>query len=167
MASPPGSSADDPRLEVDPGPEFAAADDEERQEHDQPEQPVDLDEGPLEEISEETVRSALRAQGRLLHVSVAADRESDEWLWLADELDDIVPPLTRIINRYEPLRRLAVAGDWLPVFTTLGAYGARSMRERGLAHARLRALEEEERAASGQAAFRVAGAEGPPAHGAG
>jgi hypothetical protein len=102
-------------------------------------------------VSEETVRALLTAQGSVVHGLAAIDKESDEWVWLQAELDAIVPPLTRIINRYDSLRRLAEAGDPLAVMIALGGYSRRSIETRAATRAALLATAEHEASEAGQA----------------
>lgn len=102
---------------------------------------VDVDAAPLELVPEATIRSLLMAQGSLVHGLVAIEKGTDEWVWLEHELAAIVPPLTRIVNRYPVLQKAAVAGDPLAVAVAMGGYGRRSMETRGASGAALAALE--------------------------
>lgn len=112
-------------------------------------------------VDEDTVRSLLEAQGSAVHALVAVDKSSDEWVWLRAELDAIVPPLTRIINRYEPLARLTGEyGDPIAVAIAIGGYGRRSLEERAIAAANRQLAAHEEAAAAGEARFRFTPAEG-------
>jgi hypothetical protein len=94
--------------------------------------PVD---GPLLEVAEDQIRDLLRAQGSVLHGAVAIEKGSDEWLWLEHELDAIAGPLTRIVNRYDVLRRAAAHGDYLTIAVAAGGYAQRSLSDRGQAQA--------------------------------
>ncbi len=150
-------------FEVDPGQPFAPSEQSERATTDEtgretdlpPVAPVASDGLELLEVTEEQVRSLLMVQGAAVHGLAAVDKDSDEWVWLQAELDAIVPPLTRICNRYEPLRRAAALGDYPAVALGLGAYTRRSVSERAAALARLRFAEEA--VPSSDADFRYAG----------
>lgn len=109
------------------------------------------------EVTEETVRSLLVAQGSLVHGLVAIDKDSDEWVWLRAELEAIVPPLTRIANRYDPVRQLAAVGDPLAVGVALFGHARRSLEERAADIARARAELERQAAETGEVRFRFAG----------
>jgi hypothetical protein len=109
------------------------------------------------EVSEETVRALLTAQGALVHGLVAIDKASDEWVWLEAELAAIVPPLTRIVNRYDALRQLAEMGDPLAVLLALGGYGKRSLQTRAADATALAAAFELDLEQAGQAHFRGVG----------
>ena len=94
---------------------------------------------PLIEISEEQVRGVLRAQGALLHGTAAVEKDSTEWVYLQADLDAIVPPLTRIVNRYDVLARAMAHGDFLAIALGMAGYGKRSLEERAAGLARAQA----------------------------
>lgn len=88
-----------------------------------------VDVRPLDiEWEEQTVRSILTAKGRLLHTAVGvAERD---WEYTDADLAAIAPPMTRILNRYEPTRAAAAAGDELAVGIGFTGYFLRSWSER-------------------------------------
>lgn len=90
---------------------------------------------------EETVRGLLAAQGEVMHVAVAVDKESAEWRYTEGDLSSIAPPLTRILNRYDATRAAAQTGDELALIIGLTGYAGRSIAERRVAIARARADE--------------------------
>ena len=136
-------------FEVDPGKPFQAGERQDPDEHEQALPPPELTPEGFDFVDEETIRSALQAQGALLHGAVAVDKASDEWVWLQAELDAIAPPLTRICNRYPAAARVvAMVGDPAAVVVTTGGYARRSLAERAAAKARLEMEAEAEAAAS-------------------
>jgi hypothetical protein len=88
---------------------------------------------PLE-WSPERGGAIVRAGGFLLHTADGMAREpgGDE-LWRATEadVDAIAPPLARILNRYEPARRLAGVSDETELAIGLMGYARRNLAERG------------------------------------
>jgi hypothetical protein len=82
----------------------------------------------LIEWEEDQVKSLLGLQGRALHGAVGiADQD---WVHTEADLASIAGPLTRICNRYEPVRQFAKHSDPLMLAMAIGAYGVRSVEER-------------------------------------
>lgn len=130
-----GSSAGS-RFPIDPGPAF---DDGERPESPGPrvEEPEQV--AVVDLWDERRVRQLLTAQGMVLHGLVAVEKASTEWVHTARDLEAIAPPLTAILNRYEPTRAAAAAGDELALVVGVAGYATRSIRERRAAIAALEA----------------------------
>jgi hypothetical protein len=140
--SPEVSPQADSRLQVDAGPAFDA---ENRPAGDPAPEPTMLPVPDLlPEWQEGQVRLLLTAKGSALHAVLAVDSESEEWAYTEADLEAIAPPLTNILNRYEPTRAAAGAGDELAVAIGFGGYAARSWRERMAAIERLQAEREEQ-----------------------
>jgi hypothetical protein len=134
-ASTPGSSATDPAGALDLEPDTFAA----------PGGPVpadtetDLD--PYEPVGAEPIEwtperasAVVRAGGYLLHTADGLTREpGGEELWRATEadLEAIAPPLARILNRYEPARRLAGLSDEGELAFGVAGYVRRNLAARG------------------------------------
>jgi hypothetical protein len=76
----------------------------------------------------ETVEQFLSGTGHGLHLLIGAGEK--DWLMTRTDLDRIAPPLTRILNRYEPSLRASVYADPLLVAHGLGLYGWRSALQR-------------------------------------
>ncbi|HWY91077.1 MAG TPA: hypothetical protein VNY31_10435 [Solirubrobacteraceae bacterium] len=100
-----------------------------------PIQPADLTEDDLATIAQqypgwdvETVEQFLRGTGSGLHLLIGAGEK--DWLMTRADLDRIAPPLTRIMNRYEPTLRVSEYADPLLVAHGLGLYGWRSALQR-------------------------------------
>ncbi len=99
--------------------------------------PVDDFEPPPAEPLEwtpERAEAIVRAGGFLLHTADGLSREpGGEELWRATEADlqAIAPPLARILNRYEPARRLAGVSDETELAIGLMGYTRRNLAERG------------------------------------
>ncbi len=74
---------------------------------------------------EETVEQFLKGTGAGLHLLLGAG-ETD-WYMTRTDLDRIAPPLTRILNRYEPSLRASEYADPLLVAHGFGLYGWRSV----------------------------------------
>jgi hypothetical protein len=103
------------------------------------------------------IGSLLGVKGRLLHATIGVSEQ--DWQYTDLDLQAIAPPLTRICNRYEPIRRYARYGDPITLATALAAYGTRSLLERS--------QELQARAAEGDTVpIAPAGEEGFPTPGA-
>ncbi|HEY2936761.1 MAG TPA: hypothetical protein VGJ25_09175 [Gaiellaceae bacterium] len=75
-----------------------------------------------------------RGAGYLLHTADGLSREPEgDALWKAteDDIEAIGPPLARILNRYEPARRLAGVADEGELALGILAYTRRNLVERG------------------------------------
>lgn len=94
-----------------------------------PPEPVD-DGGLLVLWERDRVELLLRGQGEVVHTALAVDKESQEWRYTDGELDTIAPPLTNILNRYEPTRAAAVLGDEIALIVGLSGYVGRSVAAR-------------------------------------
>jgi hypothetical protein len=82
----------------------------------------------LEQWEEEVIKSLLGVQGRVLHAAIGVSEQ--DWVHTDVDLAAIAPPLTRICNRYEPVRRYARHADPVTLLTGLAAYATRSLLER-------------------------------------
>jgi hypothetical protein len=110
---------------VDPGPAF----DPEAAASQAPPPPLAPEPPALEvEWDEEVIRSLLGIQGRALHAGIGVSEQ--DWIHTDVDLQAIAPPLTRICNRYEPVRRYARHADPVTLVTGLAAYATRSLLER-------------------------------------
>ena len=109
----------------------------------------------LEAWEEEVIASLLGVKGRLLHAAAGVSEE--DWLYTDLDLQAIAPPLTRICNRYEPVRRYARFADPITLLTAFSAYATRSLLERS-EELRARAAEEE----GGTVPIAPAGGPPPP-----
>ena len=76
---------------------------------------------------QETIEKFLEGAGAGLH-QLLGQGERD-WKMTQADLDRIAPPLTRIVNRYEPTARLSPMADPLLVAHGVILYGWRSMLE--------------------------------------
>jgi hypothetical protein len=95
---------------------------------------------PREKWEEEQVDEWLTAFGHGLHELVGVGER--DWEMTETDLQRIVPAATRILNRYEPLRKAAEYSDAGMVAYGTGMYGWRSMLERqAVLRARARAEE--------------------------
>lgn len=83
---------------------------------------------PAQLWEQDTIEKFLQGTGVGLHM-LAGVSEKD-WLMTKTDLERIAPPLTRIVNRYEPLARLSPYGDPLLVAHGFALYGWRSALER-------------------------------------
>lgn len=91
---------------------------------------------PEEKWIEEGVREHLKMVGSIGH-ELVGKAESD-WVMTERDLERIAPPLTRILNRYEPTARLSAASDplLLGYGTTMYAYRSMLQRRAALAEER-------------------------------
>jgi hypothetical protein len=104
------------------------------------EDPVLLEVAP--EVPEPVVRGLLASAGTILGMSPLADPDvEDHWSFTERELDDLTPPLTRMVNARPQLRAAAARGDELTVLVQLLGYGGRNVLD---AHAARKARAEDE-----------------------
>ena len=88
----------------------------------------------LIEWTPERAAAIVRGLGYTLHTfDPAAHLEGGEELWRATEAEarEIGAPLSRILARYEPARRLAGVVDEAELGAAFVSYAKRNMRERG------------------------------------
>lgn len=88
-------------------------------------------EAPAQDLpgwEQDTVEQFLRGTGAGLHM-LAGVAERD-WTMTQADLERIAPPLTRIMNRYQPTLRLSPVADPLLVAHGFALYGWRSALER-------------------------------------
>lgn len=82
----------------------------------------------------ERAGSVVRAIGYALHTADGLSREPDgDALWRATESDvaTMAPPLARILNRYQPARRLAGVADEGEFAFAMVDYARRNLAQRG------------------------------------
>lgn len=82
----------------------------------------------LEVWQEEQLRDWLRSSGDAVHAAWGVGEH--DWAMTRSDLDRIAPPLTRILNRYQPTRAVAAFSDPAAVALGFGLYGWRSTLER-------------------------------------
>lgn len=80
------------------------------------------------EWEEDAIKGLLGLQGRVLHAAIGVSEQ--DWTYTDLDLQAIAPPLTRICNRYEPIRQYARHADPVALATGLAAYATRSLLER-------------------------------------
>lgn len=86
-----------------------------------------VEEHQAPEVSPDLVRSLLAALGQGIASTPLADPDIEDHFCFTDrELDDLTPPLTRIINRRPALREALENGDELAVIAHLGGWAARN-----------------------------------------
>lgn len=98
--------------------------------------PGPLDGAALEEavpqVDESAVRLCLQALGGLLAWDVLPLADEDvagHWRFTEQELNDLTPPLTRIVNRNVRLRRAVIQGDQMAIAVAFGGYVGRNMTD--------------------------------------
>lgn len=138
--SPPGND-----LNADPGPAFAPG-----ESTPPPASAAALDQDEyapappqLVEWTPERAAGIVRGIGFLLHrADSLGSKPGGDDLWRATEQDaaDAAPPLARILNRYEPARRLAGISDEAELGFVLAGYVKRNLALRGRLAADLREL---------------------------
>lgn len=78
--------------------------------------------------TEDQVRTVLEAMGSI--GNLAADPDvPEQWLFLDGELDQLVPPLTRIVNRHQVLARIVAGSDPLLAGFMLAKYLGRNVSD--------------------------------------
>jgi hypothetical protein len=109
----------------------------------------ELYERPAPELVEWTPERAgniVRGFGYLAHIAdpVSSEPEAaDLWKATQDDIEAIGPPLSRILNRYEPARRLAGVSDEAELAFGMIAYARSNLATRGRALTAKRQREQE------------------------
>jgi len=88
----------------------------------------------LVEWTPERAASLVRAVGFALHTfDPATELDGGAALWraTAEEAEEIATPLSRILARYEPVKKLAGVVDEAELGAAFVSYAKRNMRERG------------------------------------
>lgn len=100
----------------------------------------DLDAGAdVPMVDEAVVRGLLAAAGGLVAMAAAPEEAPEVWTFTERELDDLTPPVTRIVNRRPQLRRAVMHGDEVAVAMVLAGYVGRNAADLSA----VRALREE------------------------
>lgn len=86
---------------------------------------VELEEAP--QVDESVVRGLLKGIGGTLGYALGDDDVADHWRFTDRELDDLTPPVTRIVNRNNKLRRAVMKGDEIAVAIALAGYAGRNV----------------------------------------
>lgn len=86
---------------------------------------VELEEAP--QVDESVVRGLLKGLGGALGHVLGDDDVADHWRFTDRELEDLTPPVTRIVNRNNRLRRAVMKGDSITVALTLAGYAGRNV----------------------------------------
>lgn len=88
-----------------------------------------LEDEHVPQVDESIVRSLLSGLGGTLG-HLAGDQDVVEhWRFTTQELDDLTPPLTRIVNRNTGLRRAVIKGDEMAVALVLAGYLGRNVAD--------------------------------------
>ena len=80
------------------------------------------------QVDEPLVRSVLVGLGQMAHVIDPITPEL--WRFTDDELDQATPPLTRLANRNDTLRRALLHGDYVVLALTFSTYLGRNVQIR-------------------------------------
>lgn len=86
---------------------------------------VELEDAP--QVDENGVRILVKGIGGALGQFLGDDDVADHWRFTDKELDDLVPPLTRIVNRNNRLRRAVLKGDSITVAVHMAGYAGRNV----------------------------------------
>lgn len=78
------------------------------------------------EAAEEQVRGMLRMIGKIAHRAKGDKRFPEHWSFTTDELDDLAPPATAIVNRSLWLRRAVAQSDYMQLAVGLFGWGSRN-----------------------------------------
>jgi hypothetical protein len=79
------------------------------------------------QVDPSVVRGLLASAGVALGHVAGDDDVEGHWRFTSTELDDLTPPLTRIVNRNPRLRRAVMRGDELTVAVLLAGYTGRNV----------------------------------------
>jgi hypothetical protein len=82
----------------------------------------------IPEVTEDQIRAVLANGGDGIHALFGVG--DFDWVMTQADLNRIAPPLTRIVNRYEPLQAAAGFSDEAAVAIGFGLYGWRTALER-------------------------------------
>lgn len=88
---------------------------------------AEADTGDDPEVPEAAVRAALAAAGGLVGHFAGDKRVPGHWRFSADELDDLTPPVTRMVNANPMLRRVVGRADALTAGMVLIRYITRNL----------------------------------------
>jgi hypothetical protein len=94
-----------------------------------PGRPPEIVDEDVPQVDETVVRTMLRAVGGGLGYSLGDEDVPEHWRFTERELDDLTPPLTRIVNRNAKLRRAVIRGDEMAVMVAVGGYMGRNMSD--------------------------------------
>lgn len=83
-------------------------------------------EPPPPEATPDQVRGALRALGKGVHRAAGDSRFPEHWAFTAEELDEITPPLTSIVNRSMILRRFIARSEYIQLGLALFGWSSRN-----------------------------------------
>jgi hypothetical protein len=114
-------------------------------------------------VDEHLVEGLLRSLGGGLGYVAGDPDVANHWRFTEQELRDVVPPLTRIINRRPQLRRAVARGDEMAVAIVLAGYAGRNVAA-GQAAKEVR-RERQREADSPEGAARAAAARAAEGHG--
>lgn len=92
-----------------------------------PAEPVVLrgeDDAP--DASEAQVRAMLAGIGGIVSFAIGNREIEDHWRFTADELDDLTPPVTRMVNASPRLRVIVARSDTIAFALVLTRYGLRN-----------------------------------------
>jgi len=77
------------------------------------------------------IEQLLKIEGNALHYLLRVGPEDTEtWKYTEEDLENIAPPLTNILNRYDVTRAAAAAGDEIALIAGLTTYGTRNYTRR-------------------------------------
>jgi hypothetical protein len=84
-----------------------------------------VDDAP--QVPDAVVRGILAALGSVASTVAAPDDVPDAWRFTPRELDDLTPPLARVVNARPALRRAVQRGDSMTVAVHLAGYVGRNV----------------------------------------
>lgn len=93
------------------------------------EAPPARDEGDAPDVSDAQVRALLASLGGLTSFAIGNREIDGHWRFTADELDDLTPPLTRMVNASPRLKAIVARSDALSLAIVLSRYGLRNLDE--------------------------------------
>lgn len=116
------------------------------------------------QVDESMVRALVQGLGGALGYAAGDPDVPNHWRFTDQELGDLVPPLTRIVNRHAHLRRAVIRGDEMALGLVLAGYAGRNL---ALARTAREARRELEGETDGAAVDLGAGSDGVGGDGAG
>lgn len=79
------------------------------------------------EVDESVIRTMLKSLSNVASFTIGNDEIENHWRFTDREIDDISPPLTRMINRRPAARAAVVRGDEASVALVLASYTGRNL----------------------------------------
>lgn len=81
----------------------------------------------LSGIGADSIRRLLEVEGAIVHSLRCPDGPPDAWVWTPEEIDQLMPALTAVADRYGATGLINANGPYLVAMATVGAHVGRSL----------------------------------------